>query len=360
MSDGNGDGTPQNPNPGDLYGATGHGQPGGFPDPSLAAAYPSSPVPGEQQAVAHAQQYAGYGAPSAFAGPPTPSTGAGGLAIAALIVGIAAFLTSLIPVLGLVLAVAGIVVGILAVRRARGRGLSITGLVLSGIALLTGIVVAVFWFLVLPFAAQSTAEQIEQWSDEIESSAPVDEDAGDAAFDETEFSVVSGQLIETPCWSYDGPQHFTDNISADAVAACNGKLELWGESDAEGNVTPTGVGAIFGQIGVEPIRVSTAEGYAPGTDPVAVVDALEESYFAPQGEIESLHEEATLGGVPADVTRIDSDAELTETKAFITAYAPAPYDVEGEQVQLFIISIVTPYENGDELIQQVLDTWQWR
>src|SRR5690606_16569537 len=130
-------------------------------------------------------------------------------------------------------------------------------------------------------------------------------DAGADAFDETEYATVDGQPIETPCWSYEGPLYFTDNISADAVAACNGMLELWGELDADDNVVPTGVGSVFGQIGVEPVSVDTAEGLAPGTDPDALVDAIADSYFGAQGgEVLSLHESATLDGVPATITRI--------------------------------------------------------
>ncbi len=71
-------------------------------------------------------------------------------------------------------------------------------------------------------------------------------------------SIVSGQLIETPCWSYDGPRTFVNNISPDQVNLCHGALELWGE-DMGGVVVPTGFGAILGQVSVEPVRVSTSE-----------------------------------------------------------------------------------------------------
>jgi hypothetical protein len=321
--------------------------PPGAPAPR-GAGWPPPPAPGPHPAY----PYPGYGAAS------PPPAGPGGLAIAALVVGIIAFLSGLVPFVGLGLAVVGLVLSIIAVRRPRGRGLSIAGIVLSAIAFLTGVVVLVVTLLVLPAAYEAADRVGEQGDEQVQGDGSDGSDA--AEFDEAEFSRVSGQRIETPCWEYEGPVHFTNNISAGDTAACYGKLELWGEADADGNVTPTGVGAIHGQVGVEPVRVSTAESYAPGTDPEAVVDAIAESYFAPQGEIESLHEPTTLDGVPADITRLESDAELTETKAFITAYAPAPYEAGDEPVQLFIISIVTPYDNGDELIQQVLDTWRWR
>lgn len=63
-----------------------------------------------------------------------------GLAVAALVLGGAAFLTGLVAVLGLLLAVAAVVLGILALVRKQPKGLAVTGLVLGSIALLTGII----------------------------------------------------------------------------------------------------------------------------------------------------------------------------------------------------------------------------
>lgn len=63
-----------------------------------------------------------------------------GLAVAALILGGAAFLTGLVPVLGLLLAIAGVGLAILALVRKQPKGLAITGLALGSVALLTGII----------------------------------------------------------------------------------------------------------------------------------------------------------------------------------------------------------------------------
>lgn len=339
----------QNPQtPGNPYAPNSQpGYPAGYPDPSVAPAYPGSPVPGDQQVTGYPAPYAGYGAPSAYAGPPRVPSGVGGLAIAALIVSIIAFFTGWVPFFGIIVAIVGLVLGIIAVRRPNGKGLSITAIILSSLAFLTGVVMLAVLFFVIPSAVDSIPDQDQGWPDPTQ--AP-----------ETSALAVDGQSIDTPCWSYEGPAAFVNNISQDSADACVGKLELWGEVDDSGDVIPTGVGAIYGQVSVEPIRQSTSNGFAEGTDPVAIVDAIKDSYFAPQGEIISLHEDATLGGMPADITRIDSDVEETQTKAFITVFAPQAYDLNGEPSQLFIISIVTPYENGDELIQQVLDSWEWK
>ncbi len=61
-----------------------------------------------------------------------------GLAIAALVLGIVSVLIVWIPFVGLfgtLLAIVGLVLGILALRRAGGKGLAIGGIVTSGISL---------------------------------------------------------------------------------------------------------------------------------------------------------------------------------------------------------------------------------
>lgn len=179
-----------------------------------------------------------------------------------------------------------------------------------------------------------------------------------AELSEQDGSIVSGQPIETPCWSYEGPQTFVNNISSHDESLCAGALELWGEV-RDGMVVPTGVGAIYGQVSVEPVRVSTSDSWMVGTDVDGAVDAVADSYFAQNGEVLSLHEATTLDGVPANITRVEGNVEATQTKAFITGFAPEPFTPGTDTVQFFVIAVVTPYDNGDELIDQVIDTWQW-
>lgn len=198
-----------------------------------------------------------------------------------------------------------------------------------------------------------------------------DDDSGDAAPAQSEgapstsalptdedFSIVSGQPIETPCWSYEGPQTFVNNISSEDESLCLGALELWGEV-VDGTVVPTGVGAVYGRVKVEPVRVSTSDAWGVGTDLGGAVDALADSYFAENGTIISLHEPTVLDGVPANITRVEGTFEETQTKAFITAFAPDPFTPGADAVQFFVIGIVTPYDNGDDLIEQVVSTWKW-
>lgn len=323
-------------------------------------AYPGQPAPGQHPGPQAPGQYPGQSAPGQYPGygGPVPTPGVGGLAISALIVSIIAFLSGWVPIVGLILAIAGLVLGILAVRRPRGKGLGITAIVLSALAAVTGVIMLVLTFVIIPAAIESEtqrySQEIEQW---------IDEDAigsEESTFDEALFSVVDGQFIETPCWSYDGPQYFTNNISDDAVATCTGKLELWGEYDSERNFFPTGAGMIAGQIGVMPLSLDASDAYGPAGDLDAALEGLQEPFFSQQGGEAISEETITLDGVEARLTRYESDSADTKTKAFITVFSPEPYSVADTKAQLFVISLVTPYSNGDAQLQQIIDSWDWK
>lgn len=313
--------------------------------------YPAQPPHPGQYPVG--QPYPAGQYPVGMQGAAQPSPG-GGIAIAALIVGIAAFLLGWIPILGLVVAAAGIVLGIVAVRKPSRKGFGWAAIGLSALAAITSIVTTIV-FLIIPLTVVSTLPSIAD-------PTPYASEDETSESDVEAWSSVSGQLIDTPCWSYDGPEHFVNNISESDAEACMGALELWGEWQADGTFKPTGVGSIAGQIQVDPYSAANVEALAPGGDADAIVDAIESSqqYFSQQGAIISLHEPTTIGGVPATITRVDSNAADTQTKAFITVLVPEGYDVGGTQVTLFIVSVTTPYENGDEQIDQVLDTWEWK
>ncbi|HCS61220.1 MAG TPA: hypothetical protein DIW46_07470 [Microbacterium sp.] len=312
-----------------------------------------------------APQYPVYGGPSAYA-PIAPGPGVGGLAIAALIVGIVAFVTGWIPIVGLVFAVVGIVLGILAVRKPRGKGFGITALILSGLAAITGIIMLIFLVAFVPNEinqSQGGGESYDQPftdSDDDGSLTEDDSTSADSDFDEAMYSAVSGQLIETPCWSYDGPEYFTNNISADAVATCSGQLELWGEYDENDNFFPTGAGMTAGEISVMPLSIEASDAYGPVGDIDAAVEGLQEPFFSKQGGEPISEERITIDGVDASLIHYDSDSEDTQTKAFLTTFAPEPYQVADTEAQLFVIILVTPYSNGEEQLQQIIDTWEWK
>ena len=146
-----------------------------------------------------------------------------GLAIAALVVGIIAFFGGWIPLIGLLLGIAGVIIGIVALRRQQSRGFSLTGILLSVVAILANFIVTTI--VVVALATGGLAALIS--------------DAAQETDPET-------QSVETPCYSFDGPAGYINDLSSDAVAACNSELQLWGEQNADGTIDNTGVGSIWG------------------------------------------------------------------------------------------------------------------
>jgi len=101
----------------------------GLPESSSATPQPSTtPQP--------------YGATTIAPPPPPPAGSAKGpmaLALAALIVGIAAFLFGLIPVFGAIVGAAAVVLGVFALRKKQPKVLAIIGIVLGGVAVISSI-----------------------------------------------------------------------------------------------------------------------------------------------------------------------------------------------------------------------------
>ncbi|MFB2597302.1 DUF4190 domain-containing protein [Herbiconiux sp. P17] len=109
------------------------------PPPAYASVPPGQVPPGQ------------YGQPPQYGGPPpvAPASGVNGLAIASIIVGGVAFIGAFIPFLNYAVwfvALVGLVLGIIAlVRKGKSKGLAIGGTILSGVALILSIVLAIVY-----------------------------------------------------------------------------------------------------------------------------------------------------------------------------------------------------------------------
>ena len=130
-------------------------------------------------------------APSPSPAPPTP-----GLAIAAVIIGGVAFLHGWVPIGGTILGIVGVVFGILAVRRPVGRVLAIIGIALSALATVSSAISLVFVLAVLPGSG-------------VDGSMPI------TVAPESSIPPTS---VSTPCYSFDGPGGYINNISDDEIS----------------------------------------------------------------------------------------------------------------------------------------------
>jgi hypothetical protein len=294
-------------------------------------ATPPSPL----SPLSHLPQPADPSAPT----PPQPSRG-GGLAIASLVVGIGAFVLGVVPFVGLAIGVAGVVLGIMAILKPVRLGFSVTGLALSAVACVTGVGV-LSWMLL--------------------SAAPAASEMGKRALTYLQnLPAVSGQHMTTPCYSFEGPRNFINNQSATADADCYTNLQLWGEVDAEGIIKNTGVGTVLGEVRVEPIQESMRTRLSAEIDVDTVVETLKDGWLSKLGQITSLKEPTSLDGEPANITRAKSAVAVTKTKAVVAGFAPKTYGSSRGEVRLFVVTVVTPYDNGDQLIKSVVASWKWK
>jgi len=132
--------------------------------------------PHAHQPVQPGQQYGGpqYGGPPTTTGGGAPGPGQAtpkGLALAALIVGIVAFLTGLVPVFGAIVGIAAVVLGVLALRKKQPKALAVTGLALGAVAVVASVLVTAGIGAVIGGAADEPIAAVTQTADE-EAAAP--------------------------------------------------------------------------------------------------------------------------------------------------------------------------------------------
>ncbi|MEV5041937.1 DUF2510 domain-containing protein [Microbacterium sp. LMI1x-1-1.1] len=146
-----------------------------------APAYlPASPAPGAPVPPPAVPPYANSapGTPPVYSGYPGYSTAPyappkqQGLAIAALSIGIAAMIFAWIPFFGLLVAMTGSVFGIMALVRRQPKGLSVTGTVLSGLALVWSALVTFSIAALIWFPATSSSEDDYGTADPLPEASP--------------------------------------------------------------------------------------------------------------------------------------------------------------------------------------------
>ncbi|TFD50107.1 hypothetical protein E3T46_12310 [Cryobacterium sp. Hh11] len=252
----------------------------------------------------------------------------GGIALAALIVGIGAFVTGWIPVLGLILGINGIVLGVLAMRRPAGKSFGRAGLIGSALAGVTNVLVTMV--IVISLASSGIGAVI----------------------------MAEGQPIVTPCYSFTGPRDYTNSFGN--TRACVTALELLGERDADGVIHKTGFGSVLGRVMVTPDAMMITDAGVRNGSLDDVVEFVIETYYPEAGEVTSPKEAVSLDGVDANLTRLNGTAENTRTRAFLTVLAPKAYQFAADPVKFFVISFVIPEDNGEEIIAAAIDSWRWK
>jgi hypothetical protein len=102
-----------------------------------------------------------------------PTAGGQGFAIAALVVGIAAFLIGLVPLFGAVCGAAAVFFGVIAARRGRSKGKWVTGLTLGSVATVTSVLMTVALINLTPTVREAQVAPAQAATPEV-TAAPVE------------------------------------------------------------------------------------------------------------------------------------------------------------------------------------------
>ena len=164
-------------------------------------------------------------------GSPAPAQAPKALALSALIVGIVAFLTGLLPVVGAIIGAAAITLGIVALAKKQSKGLAIPGVALGAIALITSIAMtAGFATFVNNNADPIAVESSEPSTIETPSTepSPVEEPESPAAplVTRQEFSGAGDMVIEVNITEAAIVSFTCADCSGNTVLKTNGRESL--------------------------------------------------------------------------------------------------------------------------------------
>lgn len=280
-----------------------HPQPPAYGQPA-----PGAPVP---PAAAPPQNY-GAVPPAAGAPPvppnlqyPQPAYAAGGypapkkmgLAISALIVGIVSLLFCFVPFIGNAIGILGgitaVVLGILAIKKAQSKGMSITGIITGGIATLIAIASIIFWVFFIGAAVNSTNSALSDLED-FSSSLPTDGSDGFAA--DVASDAASSAAADV---SANAASEGASNGASDGAA--DGLDEYYSELGIEAGERSPEFCAAFNDFVSAPVTEDARAGWISALEKLATIDSPNQAVYERYLEI-------TKDGVDAGVTSGDGEA----------------------------------------------------
>ena len=307
---------------------------------------PYGPTQGDvpSEPVAHAHSAHDHAAPA--------HEPVSGRAIASLVLGAGAFLTGLIPFLGSLLGVPGLICGVLSIRSRKGRGIAVLGTVLAGVGTVCNLMVIVA-FLLWSGAFDAVNARPDRNIEETHRENPEQPRTNPSDYS---FPI---QAVKTTCFAFDGPAIYLNTTAIADQDRCFMDLELWGERDADGSIAITGVGSILGAVQVQPVPTDIVDSWGTDGKLDGIIDYLDQNFIPEQGSVISLRETVAVEDSLFNMTRIDSIVETTQTKVLVFGFSPVEYETDGGVVNFFLISVTTPEDNGEEIIDLLLESWRW-
>ncbi|MBF4621049.1 DUF4190 domain-containing protein [Clavibacter sp. VKM Ac-2542] len=299
-------------------------EPAAVPEPADAPAHPAPPLPpvGYDAGAGSAGSGAGPGfaapgpsyappvgappaapAPPYVSGPPPRPRGGKGLAIAALVVGIAGVLGAFIPFLNYVTAIPALVAVVLGIvslaRRMDGKPLALTGLILGAVGFVLSIVLALVYTFAFVGSVTEALETAGPGSDSgFASPEPTSGDGGDDATAQPGTSPddplpigtpVTGEGIDGPEWQVTLGTPILDATAAVLAADPTNEPPAAGMQYAVVPVTATYLGSSTGDplselalgfLAADGTQYSAADSFVQAPAP-AFTDAYE--MLEPQG-----------------------------------------------------------------------------
>lgn len=167
--------------------------------------------------------------------PPQPAP-AKGLAISAMVVGIVSLLLFAVPVLGLLGGVVAVVLGVIALRKAQPKGLSLTGIITGSLAFLAAIGLLV-GSLALLGGASTALDDLEKQVQELEETAPIAPEAQEPA------AEPEPEPVAEPTWTTVTTISGSADQQTDTIVLTGGKVRLTYDF-----VDSSGYGTIVGAV----------------------------------------------------------------------------------------------------------------
>ncbi|WP_156322491.1 DUF4190 domain-containing protein [Leucobacter musarum] len=281
---------PQSP----TYGQPGPGAPvtpTGAPQPqqtygAVPPAADAPPVPPNLQYPQPAYAAGGYPAPKKM-----------GLAISALIVGIVSLLFCFVPFIGNAIGILGgitaVVLGILAIKKAQSKGMSITGIITGGIATLIAVAGIIFWVFFIGAAVNSTNSALSDLED-YSSSLPTDGSDGFTADVASDAAASAAADI-----SANAASEGASNGASDGAA--DGLDEYYSELGIEAGERSPEFCAAFNDFVSAPVTEDARPGWISALEKLATIDSPNQAVYERYLEI-------TTNGIDAGATSGDGEA----------------------------------------------------
>jgi hypothetical protein len=162
-------------------------------------------------------------------------------------------------------------------------------------------------------------------------------------------------IIDTACYSVKLPKTYIQSSDLDPAKTCFIDTNETASKTSGVNNNETLVQNI-GSARSEPSTLPTQQSGAITLD--QAYDYLKTNFMPKVGTIKDAKVPITVGGVKA--YRTTFKGRESKTLVVLTVVPPHPYIVFGKTVNFFVVSLSTSADNGEQILQTLVNNWQWK